>query len=154
MNYAYEGKNTLIKIIFQMIKASPFVTGLGLTLTFILFNQDSFASQTSLSYKSKATQHAPKPKYKYHEASTLSGINIQPDKKNGTFILKFDQYLTELGVLHVINNSGKVVYAKSLEPTKESATHTMNVGRLNPGIYSIEVKTSDTTFWKKVRIKK
>ena len=137
-----------------MVKAFSLVAGLGLTFNFILFTQNSFASPVSGKDKNKTSQNAPKPKYKYHEASTLSGIDIQQDKKNGTFVLKFDQYLTEFGVLHVINNTGKVVFAKSLEPTKEKLLHTMNVGRLNPGIYSIEVKTTDTTFWKKVRIKK
>jgi len=135
-----------------MIKALPLITGLGLTFTFLLQNQNSYALQTGGKDKNKTAQNTPKPKFKYHNASTLSGINIQQDKKNGTFILKFDQYLSELGVLHLINNTGKVVYAKSLEPTKENLSHTINVGRLNPGIYSIEVKTSDTTFWKKVRI--
>jgi len=137
-----------------MIKAHQFVTCLGLTFIYLFSAQNSFAFNNDINDKNKPIQNTPKPKYKYHEASSLSGIAIQQDKKNGTFTLKFDQYLSELGVLHLINSTGKIVYAKSLEPTKENLSHTMNVGRLNPGIYSIEVKTSDTTFWKKVRIKK
>jgi len=137
-----------------MIKASPFIAGLGITLSMFLYTQHSFATPLNFSDKTKIAQNNPKPKYTYHEASTLSGIDIRPDKRTGTFILKFDQNLTELGVLHVINNAGKVVFAKSLEPTTGTYSHTMNVGRLNPGFYNIEVKTSDTTFWKKVRIKK
>ena len=135
------------------MKVPSFATGLFLTATLLIYTGKAYAFQTVPKPKTINKTNQNPPKYKYHEASSLSGIAVQHDRKSGTFILTFDQYLSELGVLHLKNNAGKIVYAKSLEPTKNLISHTMNVGRLNPGLYSIEVKTSDTTFWKKVRIK-
>ncbi|GEO04612.1 hypothetical protein AAE02nite_22760 [Adhaeribacter aerolatus] len=94
------------------------------------------------------------PKYRFHEASTLSGIKVQPNKKTGTFQLQFDQLLTETGFLQVKNTAGKVLYASSILPAAAGMTHTLDIGKLNPGLYSIEVKTSDATFWKKIRIRR
>lgn len=135
------------------MKVPSFVIGLLLTASLLVYTSKAYALQTVPKPKTVNKTTQTPPKYKYHEASSLSGIAVQHDRKSGTFILTFDQYLSELGVLHLKNNAGKIVYAKSLEPTKNIISHTMNVGRLNPGIYSIEVKTSDTTFWKKVRVK-
>jgi hypothetical protein len=96
----------------------------------------------------------PRPKYNFHEASSLSGITLQPDKNSGHLILRFDQQLNETGTLSVKNTAGKVLYSSLLQPEKVRTARTMNIGKLIPGLYSIEVKTAQTTFWKKIRVRK
>ena len=138
------------------MKAPQLLTCLGLALAVVLHAGETRAFQGSGKDKEKNQQLAKKndePKYKYYEASTLSGIDLQPNVKTGTFILKFDQQLTESGTLVIKNMAGKVLYTNLIGEGTDSLTRTMDVGKLRPGLYSIEVKTSDTTFWKKVRIK-
>ena len=126
-----------------------------------LVGENIFAQPTLLA-KSKKNQKEiknktnpdPRPKYNFHEATTLSGITLQPDKSTGNVTLRFDQPLNETGTLSVKNTAGKVLYSNLLQPEKERVTHTMNIGKLTPGLYSIEVKTAQTTFWKKIRVRR
>jgi hypothetical protein len=136
------------------------ITRFGLAAAILLFTQSSFAWQTNpIKDKvnpipaGKTATTAYSHKYKFDQASTLSGITLQPEKSSGTVLLKFDQLLTEPGTLLVKNSSGKVLYTNLLQPETERKTHTMNIGKLLPGLYSIEVKTAETTFWKKVRVR-
>lgn len=99
-------------------------------------------------------QQQDNPKYKLHEAATLSGIQVKPNPKTGTYLLAFDQLLTETGWLQVKNTAGKVLFARSLQPARGGMAQILDIGRLSPGLYSIEVKTAATTFWKKIRIRK
>ena len=136
------------------MKIPSLFTFFGLVVTLSLFAGNSFAYQ-AIGGKNKTVQpKADNPKYKFHEASTLSGIEVQQNKKTGNFLLKFDQLLTETGFLQVKNTAGKVLYASTISPAPAKSSHSMDIGRLNPGLYYIEVKTSETTFWKKVRIRK
>jgi hypothetical protein len=136
------------------MKVTQLYTCFGLAVAFTFFAGDSWAFQ-SIGGKDKPTvTKKDKPKYMFHEASTLSGIDVQPNKQTGTFLLKFDQLLPETGFLQVKNTAGKVLFASTILPAKERTSHSMDIGKLTPGVYSIEVKTSDATFWKKVRIRK
>lgn len=131
-------------------------TCLSLTAAILFYAGESRAVQSDDGKGKAQRNQQPKAssRFKYYEAASLSGINLKPNKNTGTFILQFDQHLTEPGQLEVKNMAGKILYASILEANKESVTRTLDVGRLSPGIYSIEVKTPDTTFWKKVRIRK
>lgn len=130
---------------------------MGLALPFFGYANSAYAAQTNGNDNGKGKQTLAKApddpsKYKYYEASTLSGIDLKPNSKTGTFVLKFDQQLTESGTLVIKNTAGKVLYTNLIGAGQDTLSRTMDVGKLTPGIYSIEVKTSDTTFWKKVKI--
>jgi len=84
---------------------------------------------------------------------TLSGINLQPGR-NGNFQLDFSQQLTEDATLEISNTAGQVVYKQPVSTANNRSSWRYHVGRLRPGIYLIEVKTSDTTYWTKFRISK
>ena len=143
------------------MKVLSFFSCLGLATGLLFYTGDARAGQT-VPVKEKITSRPamntdPVPagqKYNFHEASSLSGIALRPDRSTGNILLLFDQRLTEPGTLLVKNTAGKVLYTNVLQPEKERRTHTMNIGKLTPGIYSIEVKTAETTFWKKVRVRK
>lgn len=130
------------------MKSFPFITCLGLTLSGILYGVET------LGYPAWTKQQPDDPRYKFHEAATLSGIDLKANKKSSTFTLKFDQRLYEPGILEVKNAANQVLFTRALAANNEPLTRTFQLGRLKPGLYSIVVKTTDTTFWKKVRIRK
>lgn len=132
------------------MKVPQHFTCLSVSLALFLFAEESQAFQGP--GKDKAKQQQDDPKYKYHEAATLSGIDLQANKKTKNFILKFDQHLTETGILEVKNAADKVLFTRVLAANPEPLTRSYEIGQLKPGLYSIQVKTSDTTFWKKVKI--
>lgn len=132
------------------MKVPQLFTCLSVSLALLLYAEESRAFQAP--GKDKAKQQQDDPKYKYHEASTLSGIDLQANKKTKNFILKFDQHLTETGILEVKNAADKVLFTRVLAANNEPLTRSYEIGQLKPGLYSIQVKTSDTTFWKKVKI--
>jgi hypothetical protein len=132
------------------MKVPQLFSCLGLTLAMLLYAGESQAFQAP--GKDKASQQQDDPKFKYHQATTLSGIDLQADKKTKTFTLTFDQHLSETGILEIKNPANKILFTRVLAANTEPLTRSYEVGQLKPGIYSIEVKTSDTTFWKKVRI--
>ncbi len=138
------------------MKFNPLIVSLALAFVLWLPGKESFASQPNFQNIQNKTNQQPEPKskYKYHEASTLSGITLQSNRRTGTFTLKFDQQLTEPGKLEVKNSAGKVFYSGVLEASKALITRTLDIGKLYPGLYLIEVKTADTTFWKKVRVRR
>ena len=138
------------------MKFNPFLSCLALTIVLLLNGKESLASQPDFQNNPNKTNQQPEPKskFKYHEASTLSGIMLQPNRRTGTFTLKFDQQLTEPGKLEVKNSAGKVFYSGILEASKAFISRTLDIGKLYPGLYLIEVKTADTTFWKQVRVRR
>ncbi|KAA5547858.1 T9SS type A sorting domain-containing protein [Adhaeribacter rhizoryzae] len=129
-------------------------TCVGLAVALVISAGNTWALQAIGGKDKPKLSNKDNPKYKFHEAATLSGIEVKPNRKTGTFLLIFDQLLTEKGILQVKNTAGQVMFASTFLPALGGSTQTMDIGRLNPGLYSIEVKTSETTFWKKVRIRK
>ena len=94
-NYAFTLLNNFNELNQQQhMKAFSLLTCLGLTLAACLHPEAGRACHPD------AKQQQDDPKYKYDDASTLSGIDLKP------------------------------------------------------GLYTIEVKTTGTTFWKKIRIGK
>jgi hypothetical protein len=91
--------------------------------------------------------------YEIAGEETVSGINIYPHERKNTFMLAFTQsMLKEKAMLTVSAENGDVVFSQVVEPGK--GLKPKSIGNLDEGIYLIEVKTSDTTFWKKIRIVK
>lgn len=82
----------------------------------------------------------------------LSGIDLVPNGKTGTFSLELSQELEETATVRMTNARKKVVYTNSLAPQKGDSAKLMEVGKLPAGVYLVEVKTSNTTYWKKVRV--
>jgi hypothetical protein len=134
----------------KLMKVPQLISGLVLTLALLLYAGESPAFPSP--GKDKAKQQQDDPTYKYYEASSLSGIDLQADKKTKAFILTFDQHLSGTGLLEIKNAAHKILFSRVLAPNTGPLTRHYEVGPLKPGIYSIEVKTTDTTFWKKVKI--
>ncbi|MBF8964509.1 hypothetical protein I0P70_14745 [Pontibacter sp. FD36] len=82
---------------------------------------------------------------------TLSGIFLNPTKK-GTFVLDFNQVLTENARLEVKNKAGKIVYKKPVSVAKKETAWRFDLGKLRPDTYQVEVITPDTTYWTKFKI--
>ncbi|HSI90566.1 MAG TPA: T9SS type A sorting domain-containing protein [Adhaeribacter sp.] len=121
----------------------------------------AFAQQTKSEVKIKTEDIKLKtetgsvqPADSAHRVETLSGIFLYQDKKTGNFLLRFNQKLKDDASLELKNSSGKVFFSQALSSGESYAARPMQVGNLPSGIYLIEVKTPDTTFWKKVRIKR
>ncbi|RIJ42363.1 hypothetical protein [Pontibacter oryzae] len=125
-----------------------------LTLSFVLcglfFSSTTFAQST-------ATSPVPQDELaqslqQLGEKETLSGINLVPGR-NGTYQLDFSQQLEEDATLQVKNTAGRLVYQKPLEAGRNRSAWRYQLGKLKPDTYLIEVKTSDTTYWTKFRVK-
>ncbi|SIT76942.1 hypothetical protein SAMN05444128_0415 [Pontibacter indicus] len=82
---------------------------------------------------------------------TLSGIFLNPTKK-GTFVLDFNQVLTENARLEVKNRAGRLVYKKPVSVAKKETAWRFDLGKLRPDTYQIEVITPDTTYWSKFKV--
>ena len=82
---------------------------------------------------------------------TLSGIFLNPTKK-GTFVLDFNQVLTENARLEVKNKAGKMVYKKPVSVAKKETAWRFDLGKLRPDTYQEEVITPDTTYWTKFKV--
>ncbi|WP_181308632.1 T9SS type A sorting domain-containing protein [Rufibacter sp. XAAS-G3-1] len=86
---------------------------------------------------------------------TLSGIDLFPqDKKGDVFLLSFQQDMPESGVLELTNYAGKVLYTKSIPAGDHTLAAPLNIGKLGTGTYLVEVKTSNTVYWKKMRVRR
>lgn len=82
---------------------------------------------------------------------TLSGIFLNPTKK-GTFVLDFNQVLTENARLEVKNRAGRIVYKKPVSVAKKETAWRFDLGKLRPDTYQVEVITPDTTYWTKFKV--
>lgn len=82
---------------------------------------------------------------------TLSGIFLNPTKK-GTFVLDFNQVLTENARLEVKNKAGRLVYKKPVSVAKKETAWRFDLGKLRPDTYQVEVITPDTTYWTKFKV--
>lgn len=85
---------------------------------------------------------------------SLSGINLFPDRKTGNFRIRFTQNLKDSANLELKDDAGQILFAKALSASESYTGKPMEIGPLNSGIYLIEVKSANTTYWKKVRIRK
>ncbi|MDB5263836.1 MAG: hypothetical protein JWQ14_3119 [Adhaeribacter sp.] len=81
------------------MKVSQLFISFGLVVAFNSFAANTWAYQTIVGKDKPGALKKESSKYKYHEASTLSGIMVQENKKTGTFLLKFDQLLNQTGFL-------------------------------------------------------
>lgn len=101
-----------------------------------------------------ADTNAKKGPEKVIRRETLSGIDLYEEKgKSKDFMLSFQQNLVEDGVLTVANSAGKVLFTKPLTAGDHTLAPPMNLGALRNGVYLVEVKTGNTIYWKKLRVK-
>jgi hypothetical protein len=127
-----------------------------------LFAQAVYAQETTTKTKIKTETLKSKTETKSETLSpapesrveTLSGISLFPNSKTGNFSLRFSQTLKDTANMELKNNAGKVLYALALTPEEAPMAKPVDVGKLNAGIYLIEVKSANTVYWKKVRIRK
>lgn len=82
---------------------------------------------------------------------TLSGINLYSTGK-GTYQLDFSQHLKENAILSIKNAAQKVVYQKPVSIRNKQTSWRYKLGNIKAGTYTVEVMTSDTTYWTKFRI--
>lgn len=89
------------------------------------------------------------------EIKSVSGLDLIPNVKTGTFLITFQQQLPVMGNLTLTNYKGQVLHQEQLIPQSDSTiTRTIDVGNLKAGLYNIEVKADNTLYWKKVRIRR
>ncbi|GAB3818241.1 hypothetical protein [Pontibacter rugosus] len=86
------------------------------------------------------------------DMETLSGIHLRPSKK-GNYQLDFTQPLEENALLNITNTAGKLVYQKPVTIKGKRNSWRYQLGKLKPDTYLVEVKTSDTTYWTKFKVK-
>lgn len=131
-----------------------------LTGLLFLLSQAVYAQETKTQTKIKSETVKTKTEVKTTEdvpesrVESLSGINLFPNRKTGNFSLRFTQELKDTANIELKNASGKVLYAQALLPEEMPMAKPVDIGKLNAGIYLIEVKTDNTTYWKKVRVRK
>ncbi len=83
---------------------------------------------------------------------TLSGIHLEPTKK-GTYQLDFKQVLKEDAILEITNNAGKLVYQQPISIADSTYRWQFDLGPLRTDSYQVTVKTSDTTYWSKFKVR-
>lgn len=86
---------------------------------------------------------------------TLSGIHLHRVKKSkGEYQLNFAQELKEDATLEITTKAGRKIYQKPISIADSKTVWSYNVGKLKPGIYNVQVKTSDTTYWTSFKVRK
>jgi hypothetical protein len=124
----------------------------ALALAFALTIQTAPAQTSSSQLPASASGQAAS------NSLTLSGIDLFPNQKQGTFQLRFTQQLkfetdtNETATLLLTDAAGNVIYSDIFNPMVNVPGRPVDVGKLANGIYLIEVKTNETTFWKKVKV--
>lgn len=118
----------------------------------------SFSASAQSEYKSVSMQQkehilvtAETDSASITNLETLSGIHLHHVKK-GMFALDFTQELKENAMLEIKNKAGRRVYYKPVSIADNKSSWTYNVGKLKPDTYTVEVKTSDTTYWTQFKI--
>jgi hypothetical protein len=110
--------------------------------------------EVKIKSEAKASTEKVMPANENQRVESLSGINLFPDRKTGNFRLRFTQNLKDSANLELKNAAGQVLFAKALSASESYTGKPMEIGQLNAGTYLIEVKSANTTYWKKVRIRK
>ncbi|MDX5347990.1 MAG: T9SS type A sorting domain-containing protein [Hymenobacteraceae bacterium] len=86
------------------------------------------------------------------EHDSLSGIELFQNSKDKAFYISYSKPVTESGELVVTDQAGKIIYNQELKPGSSHVAKSYKVGNLPGGIYTIEVKTANKTYWKKIKI--
>lgn len=83
---------------------------------------------------------------------SLSGLDLIPNRRTGTFGIRINHRLTQPATLRLINTqTSQFVKTELLEPSP-APSRAVQVGRLASGEYKMEVVMTDTTYWKTVRV--
>ncbi len=83
---------------------------------------------------------------------SLSGLDLIPNRRTGTFGVRVNHRLTQPATLRLIDvKTSRYLKTEFLQPST-AATRAVQVGKLAPGEYKMEVVMPDTTYWKTVRV--
>ncbi|KAA9332769.1 T9SS type A sorting domain-containing protein [Adhaeribacter soli] len=135
------------------------LTLLAFLLMALLFVSKVYAQQTttktkvktdSTKVKSETVANTPE---KEDRVESLSGINLFPNRKTQSFNFRFTQPLKDTANVELKNASGKVIYTQALLPEEMPMAKPVDLGKLSNGIYLIEVRSANTTYWKKVKVR-
>jgi hypothetical protein len=87
-------------------------------------------------------------------AESLSGLDLIPNRRTGTFGIRINHRISQPATLRLIDTqTSRFIKTELLEPSA-ARTRAVQVGRLTPGEYKMEVVMTDTTYWKTVRVSK
>lgn len=87
-----------------------------------------------------------------YKTESFSGINLYP-AKHGNYNLLFEQDLYEDAVLEITNTAGELVFQKPVKYSKRRKSWRYPIGKIEPDTYLVTVKTSNTTYWSRFKIK-
>jgi hypothetical protein len=85
-------------------------------------------------------------------AESLSGLDLVPNRRNGTFGIRINHRISQPATLRLLDvQTSRYVKTELLEPSA-ARTRAVQVGRLASGEYKMEVVLPDTVYWKTVRV--
>ena len=85
---------------------------------------------------------------------SLSGLDLIPNRKTGTFGIRVSHRISQPATLRLIDvKTGRYVKNELLSPS-EAPSRAIQVGKLAMGEYKMEVVLPDTVYWKTVRVKR
>ena len=115
----------------------------------------SIAPAAFAQHQSKTPAAPTASSAKSHEpivAESLSGLELIPNRRNGTFGIRISHRLTQPATLRLIDvKTSRYIKTELLEPSA-APVRAIQVGRLAYGEYKMEVVMPDTTYWKTVRV--
>lgn len=106
------------------------------------------SASPSVAQKSAASTAAPVV------AESLSGLDLIPNRKTGTFGIRLNHRFSQPATLRLIDTRTSRILKTELLAPSAAPTRAVQVGRLLPGEYKMEVVLPDTVYWKTVRISK
>jgi K+ transporter len=133
------------------------LTWLAAIMGILFFSFAAKAQETTTKVKAKTETDKVKSETISSESEdrveSLSGINLFPNRRTQTFNFRFTQSLKDTANLEMKNAAGKVIYAQTLTPEEVPMAKPVDLGKLSNGIYLIEVRSGNTTYWKKIRVR-
>lgn len=85
-------------------------------------------------------------------AESLSGLDLLPDRRGGTFAVRISKPLTQSATMRLTDTqTSRILRTELLEPNGY-AVRAVEVGKLPNGEYKMEVILPDTVYWKTVKV--
>ncbi len=99
-----------------------------------------------------ATARKPADTHGAAVVESLSGLDLVPNRRTGTFGIRVNHRLTQPATLRLIDmQTSRYIKNELLEPSP-ARTRAVQVGRLASGEYKMEIVLPDTVYWKTVRV--
>lgn len=87
------------------------------------------------------------------ESNYINGFTVYPNPNTGDFNISFNNSLTGLATVKILNTTGKELYSKTLNINNSAAIESFSVLNLSSGLYFIRVETNTGTTTQKLIIK-